>query len=86
MTDSSARYRSFWSSSTTGFGAGMIHCGVRWNMVRWPTRSTSVETICTALDPVPITPTRAPSSGTEWSQRAEWNAVPAKVSIPAMSG
>src|SRR3546814_20380100 len=64
----------------------MIHCGVRWNRSRWDTRSTSALVICTAEEPVPITPTRRPSTGTSWSHRAQWNAAPAKETRTARSG
>ena len=39
-----------------------------------------------AVDPVPMTPMRFPSRGTEWSQRAVWKAAPAKAFRPSMSG
>ncbi len=39
-----------------------------------------------ALAPVPITPTRLPSSATAWSQAAVWKAGPANASRPGMSG
>ena len=35
--------------------------------------STSADVICTAVEPVPMTPTRAPSISAAWSQRALWN-------------
>ena len=38
------------------------------------------------LAPAPISATRLPVRSTEWSQRAEWKAGPAKASRPAMSG
>ena len=42
-------------------------------------------TICMAVDPVPMTPRRAPSRGTSWSQRALWKTAPAKVSRLAIA-
>jgi len=36
--------------------------------------------------PVPITATLSPAGSWAWSQPAEWNSVPAKLSIPGMSG
>ena len=36
--------------------------------------------------PVPITATRLPSSECSWFHCAEWNIVPANVSIPSISG
>ena len=38
------------------------------------------------LAPAPIMATRLPVRSTEWSQRAEWKAGPAKRSWPGMSG
>ena len=38
------------------------------------------------LAPAPIMATRLPAKSTEWSQRAEWNAGPAKLSRPGRSG
>jgi hypothetical protein len=35
---------------------------VRWNNDNFATRPTIADTICTAVDPVPMIPTRAPSS------------------------
>ena len=43
-------------------------------------------TTWTAEAPVPITATRRPARGTEWSQRAVWKTGPAKSSIPSISG
>jgi hypothetical protein len=43
----------------------MIHCGVRWKSTSSPTLSLIAVTICTADEPVPTTPTRRPSIGTE---------------------
>ena len=42
--------------------------------------------ICTAVEPVPMTPTRAPSIWTSWSQRELWNTAPRNESIPSKSG
>ena len=38
------------------------------------------------LAPAPTMATRLPVRSTEWSQRAEWNAGPANLSWPGMSG
>ena len=78
--------RSRSSSVYAGFSCGMIHCAVRWNIVRCCTRGAIAVTICTAVDPVPTTPTRAPSIATLWSQRELWNCTPAKESRPSKSG
>ena len=51
----------------------MIHCAVRWKSDSFATRPTSADTICTAVEPVPMMPTRAPSIDTPWSQRELWN-------------
>ena len=64
----------------------MIHWAVRWNCDSFDARPASAETICTPVEPLPMTPTRRPSSGTEWSQRELWNIAPVKSSRPAMSG
>ena len=50
------------------------------------TRSTMPLVICIAVDPVPTTPTRAPSIATSWSQRELWKQAPAKSSRPSISG
>src|SRR5256885_42598 len=61
----------------------MIHCAVRWKSMSFATRSTSVETICTAVEPVPTMPMRRPSSGTSWSQRAGAPGVGVRAPRPA---
>ena len=38
--------------------------GVRWNRLSLPARGWSAATSCTAVEPVPITPMRLPSSAT----------------------
>ena len=43
---------------------GMIHCGVRWKSDNRATLSITAVVIWIALEPVPMTPTRLPSSGT----------------------
>jgi hypothetical protein len=69
-----------------GFSTGMIHCAVRWKWCSLPARGASAEMICTPVEPLPMTPTRRPSSGTLWSQRAVWKQAPSKLASPGMSG
>ena len=64
----------------------MIHGGVRWKTSSLPTFGAIAGTIWIALAPVPMTPTRFPSSGYEWSQRAEWKVFPANDASPGISG
>jgi hypothetical protein len=51
-----------------------------------PTFGAIDGTIWIELAPVPMTPTRFPSSGYEWSQRAEWNVFPSNDESPGISG
>ena len=59
------RKRALSSSGISGFGIGSTHCGVRWKSVSSETRSAIAPTTWIALEPVPMTPTRWPSTGTE---------------------
>ncbi len=65
---------------------GASHGGVRWKTTSSSTTDAISGMTCTALAPVPITATRLPRRSTPGSQRAVWNAGPAKVSRPGMSG
>ena len=47
-----------------GLSWGAIHCAVRWKTTSRATRSTSADTICTAVEPVPMMPMRRPSIAT----------------------
>jgi hypothetical protein len=64
----------------------MIHCAVRWKSTSLATRSTSADTICTAVEPVPTMPMRRPSSFAAWSQRALWKSAPSNESSPGSAG
>jgi len=64
----------------------MTHGGVRWYTSRWATRGWMAGTIWIADAPVPISATRSPAREWSWSQRAEWNTVPAKSASPGRSG
>ena len=59
---------------------------MRWKISRWATCSATIGPNWAALQPVPITPTRLPVRSTSCSQRAEWNAGPAKDSRPSILG
>ena len=65
---------------------GMIHWGVRWKSDSSFTWSITAATIWIAEDPVPMTPTRLPSSEASVSHRALWKQVPSKSWRPSMSG
>jgi NAD-dependent dihydropyrimidine dehydrogenase PreA subunit len=62
----------------------ITQCGVRWKTTSSLARPARSLTIWAPVDPVPITATRRPSSWTEWSHCAEWNAAPAKMSSPSI--
>ena len=74
-------------SFTSWPGWGRIHAGVRWNTVRWAAWGCTRGTICTALAPVPMTPTRLAVRSASGSHCAEctiwpWNcAMPSKLGI-----
>ncbi len=78
-------------AARTGSGYGRLRRGrnqlpVRWKTVMWATRWAIAGTNWTALAPVPTTATRLPVRSWSWSQRAEWNACPANVSMPGSVG
>ena len=65
---------------------GITHGAVRWKTCSRPTSGWIAGTNWIAEAPVPITATRRPRRSWPWSQRAEWNIVPANVSSPGISG
>jgi hypothetical protein len=65
---------------------GITQGGVRWNSARRSTWGWISGTNWMAEAPVPITATRSPLRSWSWSQRAEWNTVPAKSPSPGRSG
>jgi hypothetical protein len=64
----------------------MIHGGVRWKSRSSPTCGWILGTTWIAEAPVPITATRLPRRSCSWSHCAVWNAAPAKLSRPGISG
>src|SRR5689334_3856156 len=78
MACSTPVIRRDWRGSTQG--------AVRWNRLSEPTVGAICGTNWIAEAPVPMTATRAPVRSTSWRHCAEWNAVPAKVDSPGMSG
>ena len=65
----------------------MAITGERWKTVRWAAQRAASWTTWTPLAPVPITPTRRPSSTTPSAGHiAVWCQSPANVSKPGRSG
>ena len=59
---------------------------MRWKTCSWATSGWIAGTSWIADAPVPITATRSPRRSWPWSQRAEWNVVPANDPRPGRSG
>ncbi len=65
---------------------GSIQLPLRWKTVSRATSGAISGTTWTAVAPVPTNATRLPRRSVPWSQRAEWNATPAKSSMPSIAG
>ena len=66
---------------------GAHQLGLRWKTVRWPAVSATTGISCTAVAPVPMTPTRLParSSGSR-GQSEVWKDGPRNASMPSIFG
>ena len=83
----SSLYCATYAGSCGSCFAGTLKFGVRWKTVTWAACSAIRGIAWTAVEPVPITPTRLPAKSTpSCGQRAVWHASPRNDSRPGISG